>query len=365
MQAGAQEKMATPVVNTFNEWDPLEEVVVGIVEDAVVPPWDVITPATTHDRTLWDYFRIWGGQKWPAELLKAAEAEVEYFVHVLEAEGITVRRPDRFNWERPIATPDWSLPSSCYALMPRDVLLVVGDLVIEAAMGWRSRYFEHLAYKSICKEYFMSGARWISAPRPQLSDDSFDRDFVPMEEGEPQRFLPTEFEPMFDAADFMKCGRDVFAIRSSCTNRFGIEWVRRLLGSDYTVHEVEHYDTHPMHIDATLYPMAPGKVMVNRERVPRIPAVFEKAGWQILECPESEEPPRTRYNCSQWILMNSIMLDEKRVVIHAGEPNFARRLKTWGFEPIEVPFAAFETIGGGFHCATVDIRRRGTLQSYL
>jgi glycine amidinotransferase len=51
--------------------------------------------------------------------------------------------------------------------------------------------------------------------------------------------------------------------------------------------------------------------------------------------------------------------------VHAGEPNFVRQLNKWGFQPIEVPFAAFETIGGGFHCATVDIRRRGALQAYL
>jgi glycine amidinotransferase len=28
------------------------------------------------------------------------------------------------------------------------------------------------------------------------------------------------------------------------------------------VHEVEVYDTHPMHIDATFYPLAPGKLLV-------------------------------------------------------------------------------------------------------
>ena len=43
---------AVPVVNTFNEWDPLEEVVVGIVEDAMVPPWDTIMPAVVHDRAV-------------------------------------------------------------------------------------------------------------------------------------------------------------------------------------------------------------------------------------------------------------------------------------------------------------------------
>jgi glycine amidinotransferase len=42
-----------------------------------------------------------------------------------------------------------------------------------------------------------------------------------------------------------------------------------------------------------------------------------------------------------------------------------RTLRGWGFEPIPCRFYDFETIGGGFHCASVDIRRRGGLQSYF
>ena len=44
-----------PVVNTHNEWDPLEEVIVGIVDGARVPPWDIMTPATVHHKELLDF----------------------------------------------------------------------------------------------------------------------------------------------------------------------------------------------------------------------------------------------------------------------------------------------------------------------
>ena len=357
---------AGSVVSTFNEWDPLEEIIVGSVEDAMVPPWDEIMPAVVHDKRQWDFYKLWGGTRWPVDMLKRAERDLEAFVHILEAEGVKVRRPERFAWDRPIATPDWQQPSSCYALMPRDVLLVIGDLIIEAPMGWRSRYFEHLAYKSLCKEYFKGGARWISAPRPQLSSASYVQDFVPMEDGEPQRFICTEFEPTFDAADFIKCGRDLFVGRSSCCNEFGIEWVRRQLGPEYRVHELDIYDTHPMHIDATFCPLAPGKLLINPERVRSVPKMFAEAGWDVLVCPEPEMPAsHPMYNCSRWIMMNVVMLDEKRIIVSKGEDNFVRQLKAWGFEPIECPFWDFETIGGGFHCATVDMRRRGSLQSYF
>ena len=61
-----QQSTSTPVVNAFNEWDPLEEIVVGRVDDnTLVPPWDVIMPAVVHDKTQWEFFKRNGGTPWP------------------------------------------------------------------------------------------------------------------------------------------------------------------------------------------------------------------------------------------------------------------------------------------------------------
>jgi len=355
-----------PVVNAHNEWDPLEEIIVGSVEGALIPPWDVEMEATLHRHELWAFFREHGGSPWPRAMLRAADRNLEEFVHILEAEGVTVRRPTSFDFSRPLSTPDFSTKSSCYALMPRDVLLVIGDQIIEAPMGWRSRCFEHHAYKELCKEYFRGGARWVSGPRPQLGEHTYHAGYVAPQEGEPQRTVLTEFEPVLDAADVIKCGRDLFVAQSSTCNRFGIDWLQRHLGDEYRVHEVEVYDTHPMHIDATFYPLAPGKLLINPERIRRVPEMFEQAGWDILVCPEPEMPLiHPMYNCSRWIMMNMLMLDEKRVIVCREEERLIRTLKGWGFEPIPCSFYDFETIGGGFHCASVDIRRRGALQSYF
>ena len=87
------EQRETPVVNAFNEWDPLEEIVVGIVDDAMIPAWDTIMPAVVHDRRLWDFYKTWGGTPWPTDVLLKAEQDVEAFVDVLEQAGVTVRRP--------------------------------------------------------------------------------------------------------------------------------------------------------------------------------------------------------------------------------------------------------------------------------
>ena len=81
------------------------------------------------------------------ELIEAAQRDLDEFIRILEAEGVTVRRPAPVDFAQPLSTPDVTVASSCYALMPRDVLLVIGDQIIEAPMGMRSRYHENHAYK--------------------------------------------------------------------------------------------------------------------------------------------------------------------------------------------------------------------------
>lgn len=299
-------------------------------------------------------------------MIDAAKKNLDEFVHILKAEGVTVRRPTRTNFSKPYCTPDFEMKSGCYALMPRDVLLIIGDQIIEAPMAWRSRYHENHAYKDLCKEYFKKGARWVSAPRPQLTDKTYVEGFVGPREGAPMRTILTEFEPLCDAADVVKCGRDIFVAQSSCCNRFGIEWLQRHLGDDYTVHGIEVYDRHPMHIDATFYPLAPGKLLINPERVRKVPEMFKKSGWDILRCPEPLMPEsHPMYNCSRWISMNVLMLDEERVIVSRGEDTLIEALKDWGFDPIPCSFYDLATIAGGFHCASVDVRRKGELESYF
>jgi glycine amidinotransferase len=68
---------------------------------------------------------------------------------------------------------------------------------------------------------------------------------------------------------------------------------------------------------------------------------------------------------SPWISMNVISLDERRVVVEEGEAPLIAKLRSWGFDPIPCPFRAFQAFGGSFHCATLDVRRTGELESYF
>jgi glycine amidinotransferase len=69
--------------------------------------------------------------------------------------------------------------------------------------------------------------------------------------------------------------------------------------------------------------------------------------------------------CGKWLNMNVLSLDEKRVICEAKQPSMIRALKEWGFEPIPCEFQHHAAFGGAFHCATLDVRRRGELRSYF
>lgn len=349
-------------VRAYTEWDLLEEVIVGIIDDATVPEWHVSLAATVP--TQWHHFyKAQGGKPFPADQVAKAKGELEGLVKVLEGEGVKVRRPDPQPFSKPFTTPHFQQPGGLYAAMPRDVLLVVGEDIIESPMAWRSRYFEPLAYRRLLKEYFLAGAKWTAAPKPALSDELYDSDWRdPGDDGEFKSVI-TEFEPTFDAADFFRCGKDIFGQRSNVTNAFGIEWLRRHLGPEYNLHVLDLKDSHPMHIDASLLPLAPGKLIVNKERVPVIPKQFK--GWDVFTTPEPAIPvSHPLYMTSRWINMNVLSIDEKRVVVEAEDEPMIRSLKKWGFTPVPVPFRWFNSFGGSFHCATTDVRRKGTLASY-
>ncbi|MFB9831823.1 hypothetical protein [Actinoallomurus acaciae] len=359
---------ATNPVGSYNEWDPLEEVIVGVIDGAAVPPWHPAIEATVPPEA-WEFYRRNGGGAFPAEQVEAAREELDGFVRILEDAGVTVRRPDPVDQSRPFGTQAWQSTGGSSHTFPRDIALVAGDQIVEATMGWRSYYFATHPFRTIFKDYFRRGAGWVAAPRPELTDASYNPGYAAAKGPSRDPFPPessviTEFEPILDAGDFMRFGRDILVQRSHVTNRFGIAWVRRLLGDRFRVREVAFVDDHPMHMNATFVPLRPGKVLINPERVPEPPEPFR--GWDMIVCPEPAIPAdQTMYFCSRWIAMNTLMLDQERIFVEAQETELMRLLEKEGFTPIPVPFRTVNTFGGGFHCATLDVRRRGGPEDYF
>ncbi|XP_020609654.1 glycine amidinotransferase, mitochondrial-like isoform X2 [Orbicella faveolata] len=364
------EELKSPVCS-YNEWDPLEEVIVGRVEGATVPQFSVEVKANTYEKN-WPFFGQFGGQSFPKEHLKKAQVEIEEFCNILRHEGVTVRRPEVINFSEVFKTPDFQ---SCglYAAMPRDILLVVGDEIIEAPMAWRSRFFEYRAYRPLLKEYFKGGAKWTTAPKPLMCDALYDQDY-PIRTVEDRhrlaaqgKFVTTEFEPCFDAADFIRAGRDIFVQRSQVTNNLGIEWMSRHLGErGYRVHKLSFDDPNPMHIDATFNIIGPGLVLSNPDRPCHQIDMFHKAGWTVVKPPTPLIPDtHPLWMSSKWLSMNVLMLDPTRVVVDKNETTTQKMFENLGIKCIPISIRFANSLGGGFHCWTCDVRRHGTLESYF
>ncbi|XP_068594920.1 glycine amidinotransferase, mitochondrial [Brachionichthys hirsutus] len=357
-------------VSSYNEWDPLEEVIVGRAENARVPAFTVEVKANTYEK-YWPFYHKYGGHSFPEDHLTKAVGEIEEMCNILRQEGVTVRRPEVTDWSKDYKTPDFA-SSGMYAAMPRDILLVVGNEIIEAPMAWRSRFFEYRAYRPLIKEYFRKGAKWTTAPKPTMANELYDQEY-PIRTVEDRhrlaaqgKFVTTEYEPCFDAADFIRAGRDIFVQRSQVTNYMGIEWMRRHLAPDYKIHIVSFKDPNPMHIDATFNIIGPGLVLSNPDRPCQQIDMFKKAGWTVVKPPTPLIPDdHPLWMSSKWLSMNVLMLDEKRVMVDANETTIQKMFENLGIKTIKVNIRHANSLGGGFHCWTTDVRRRGALQSYF
>jgi glycine amidinotransferase len=354
-----------PVVNSWNEWDPLREVIVGNALGAAdlgfEPAFAPYFPAGAAGRG------AIGAAIHPA-VLDVAQRQLDDFAALLARRGITVRRPDLVDHAAPVKTPDWEVATGRANACPRDLLLVIGDEIIEAPMAQRGRFFEYRAYRRLIAEYFRAGARWTAAPKPLMTDELYDeraRECV-----EPFDFaarpLLTELEPAFDAASFVRFGRDIFWQPDLVSNQFGADWLQRHLGDGFRVHRIAFREPLPSHIGTTLVPVRPGIVLVNPHR-PCLDDSFDlftANGWRVVAAPPSVRGRHSR-EVSNWISMNILMLDETTAVVERAETPTIELLESLGCEVLTCELDAVYPLGGGFHCCTADIRRDGTLQSYF
>ena len=266
-----------------NEWDPLEEVIVGNPLQARFPTADPSTRvAEFPDRALAEIPQ----GPFPQRIIEETEEDLEAFVAVLTKAGVTVKRPETWPHEAGFSTIHWQA-QGYYNYCPRDVLLVVGDQIIETPNVIRSRAQETASYRTLLIDYLKSGARWYGAPKPMLLDALFEVDFA--------RPTPRNDEPAFDAANVLRLGRDLVYLVSATGNQLGGQWLQTVLGDTFRVHFLEdvYYGSH---IDSTFVALRPGLVLVNPERVDRRkPAADPEAVGRHLQPADGEhEPVRCR-----------------------------------------------------------------------
>jgi glycine amidinotransferase len=383
------------VVNSWNEWDLLKRVIIGRPEGTNVPAPE---PCWWYDLPQGGYPLAAYGP-FPQETVDAANEQMNYFVSVLEKRGVKVDRVEIHNcmFNKPVSTPDWVQLNMHGVNNVRDVFLCHGNYIVEATTCRRSRWYEYLNLRPLFEQYFKEDPKlvWFTAPKPRLTDESYVKNYyyyfnnVWTPEEKRQRlynweFQLTEKEPLWDAADAMRFGKDIFHQGSCVTNKSGMDWLKRMFAAlGIRVHHVL-FDTpddptlpdnfHPWHIDVNLVPLRPGLAIYNPDWKPRTQQLwelFKKNDWELIPAARPTYVHKNKvyltglYEGKSWISMNTFSIDPKTVCVEAHETAYCEQLDKLGFEVIPIPYEKVIPFGGALHCTTLDIYREGKLEDYF
>lgn len=350
-------------VSTHNHWDPLEEIVVGIADHARVPTVDRSTMNMSYSNYNMEEIKPLEGA-YPQWLIDEANEDLNGLADVLSKAGVKVHRPKALDHSVEFSTPEWKT-TGWYTWCPRDLLLPLNNLVIETPSPCRARQFETRAYKDIMLEAILDGVEWISAPRPMLPDEGYQFEDI---KDKPSLL---NLEPVFDAPNCVRLGKDILFQISNTGNHLGMKWLKNVLEPrGYKIHPAEHIYSFA-HMDSTIVPLRPGKVLLNSSRVTpdNCPSVFKN--WDKIYFndvnikPVTASGPGSISPCSPYIGMNILSINPTTVVVGDDQTNLTKVLEKEGFDVVHVKMRHSQTLSGGLHCATLDLRRTGSLENYL
>ena len=305
------------MINSCNEWDPLEAIVVG---DASYANWPTTDPvfAREMNESSWKETSPPTGPV-PQAIIDETNRELDTLCEVLLKYGATVYRP------RPM---DFVERKGLYNYCPRDRLLVVGDTVVDCNMMYPSRNQEIENYYRLLAD----AKNIITMPR--------DQDMV------------------LDAANICRLGDTWLFLESASGNMKAHEWLQRKF-RNIKIELCNFYSG--VHIDSTITPLREGLVMLNASRVnpQNCPKAFNH--WEKIWITDEMIVPQNFYQfpyASKWIAMNMLVLDPETVIIDAAQTQLINILKTKGIDSIPLTLSHSRTLGGGFHCVTLDTRRK-------
>lgn len=363
------------LVCSHNEWDPLQEVIIGDGFPEELPMLDFSFRIFFNDNLNQDNDYTFGDDQVLKRHVQEHAEDLETFVKLLESLDVTVKRPKVPKTLYKVKTPCWS--STIHpALNVRDMCMIVGDTIIESPPTVRYRWFENQLMSHLFLDYFKSGARWIQAPKPIMTDRSFDLSYIEETTGEQHKFesmmgAPSPFdhghEIMFDAANCVRMGKHILMNVSNENQSLGAKWLQNTLGDDYTVWTAPLADSH---IDSSFLPLRPGLALVMKDYIKdRLPAPLQK--WDLINIPmrnrsDDEYQKQGIKLASPRIELNVLSVSPELIICHPQyEQELNRALKKYNIEAIGSPFRHCEIFSGAHHCTSLDVRRDGVLEDYF
>jgi glycine amidinotransferase/scyllo-inosamine-4-phosphate amidinotransferase 1 len=303
------------MIDSRNEWDQLEAIVVGSATHANWPSNDPVF-AEEGSKTSWTETPVPSGPV-PDWIVEEANVELDRLTEILVDYGAVVYRP------KPM---DFVELNGMYNYCPRDRLLVCGDTVVDVNMMYPCRNQEIEGLQQIIRQ----AKKVLTMPRDQGM--------------------------ILDAANVCRLGDTWLYLQSHSGNLAAYDW----LCSQFPSINIELCNFYSgVHIDSTIVPVREGLVLLNASRVneSNCPAAFDS--WEKIYV--NDVVPQGFYQypyASKWIAMNMLVLDPQTVIVDAAQTELITILKAKGIDAIPHTLSHSRTLGGGFHCVTLDTRRK-------
>lgn len=330
-------------IYSTNEWDPLKKVVVGVADYCRIPEMDQSLRVINYaDRK--DVSDVVPGL-YPDQVIEESNEDLETFVDFLQGEGVEVVRPKR--------TPEVEYYNYC----PRDTIFVHSNRALAApmALAAREKEWRHLLPAVAPIEI---GHR---TDRSELYDESCI--------GDPDRLALTETAPCFDAANAIRANDDILYLVSNSGNKAGATYLENWLNKpkyDFQewgskkVHTLENVYSY-MHIDSTIAFLREGLLLANPSRIKSrdvLPGPFKD--WDIIWAPDPVDVGHYPGLCNSSIWtwnVNLFSVNPNLVVLEEHQEPTRKALEAHGIECAMLPLRHARTLGGCFHCCTLDLVR--------
>ena len=300
-------------IHSYNEWDTLREIVVGVASQANWPGDDPVF-AKESEKTSWKETPVPSGPV-PYHIIDEANEDLQGLLNILEQADVVVHRP---TWM------DFQTLGGMYSYCPRDRLLIAGDKIVDPAMMYPCRDIETQALEFVTN-------------------------------GNPVKYMPRNEGLVLDAANVCRLGEKWLFLESWSGNDLAYQWLTEQF-PDIIIEKCNFYAG--VHIDSTIVPLREGLAMVNAERV--MPEQLPKAleDWEIVWVWNVEPQDFYQYPyASKWIAMNTLSIDPKTVIVDAAQTALSTVLEKRGFTVVPHTLRHSRTLGGGFHCVTLDTWR--------
>lgn len=297
------------MIKSYNEWDKLKEVVVGRADFANFSTEDPVY----NSIELPDESRPQGPVA--QQIIDEANEDLENLVNILIKEGVAVHRP---------VPMDFQKIDGMSVYCPRDRLLVAGEKILDVAMRYPSRDIEILSYNHLYQSNDV-------ITQPKINN------------------------AVLDAANICRLNDNWIMLESPSGNRASYEWLQEAFPK-IKIELVNLYAG--VHIDSTILPLKEGLVILNASRVndQNVPECLKD--WDKLYVSEVNPIPFTNHSmASNWIALNMLSIAPDKVIMDRHQPELMKRIESYGITVIPSELRHSRSLGGGFHCVTLDLHR--------